>query len=191
MKVSIENLFALALIMLLSTGVEGFQSSHLTKFYIKQKSMTCRISISDTLSKEPSTPNGRLQLIVSGDSVSTALFRSDINKEAVFRRGCALKFTEKNSKKVELTIEGKSKQIMRFIPWLLVLASELNSPQRKPNFQGPTIKISIDDAKWLSYVGDLKGFVSDKEAPVLGDTVLSNTPGTMEAKSMTGTDESV
>ena len=72
----------------------------------------------------------------------------------------------------------------------MVLASDLNSPQRKPNFQGyliylredtknaqysvlptrigPTIKITIDDAKWLPYVGDISGFVSTGASPVLG-----------------------
>lgn len=153
---------------------------------IRTTLLTC--SAKDVLAKEPIEINARLQLMLGGDSVSTALFRSDLNKEAVFRRGCAVRFTEKSNKSVEVIMEGKTKQIVRFIPWLRVLASELNSTLRKPNFQGPSIKISIDDAKWLTYTGEIKGFVSTGPPPVLGDTPSA---GTMEAKSMTGTDESV
>ena len=87
---------------------------------------------------------------------------------------------------------GKTKQIVRFIPWLNVLASELNSAQRKPNFQGPSIKIDIDDAKWQDFVGDLKGFQSSTGPPKLDDGVsVTDGQATMDSQSMAGTDESV
>ena len=90
-------------------------------------------------------------------------------------------------------ITGKTKQIVRFIPWLNVLASEMNSAQRKPNFQGPSIKINIDDAKWQDFIGDLKGFQSSTGPPKLDVENKSVTEGqaTIDSQSMAGTDESV
>ena len=73
-----------------------------------------------------------------------------------------------------------------------VLASEMNSPKRKPNFQGPSIKINIDDASWQEFVGDLKGFKSSTGPPKLDNGVsITDGDATMDSQSMAGTDESV
>ena len=91
-----------------------------------------------------------------------------------------------------LRLIGKTKQIVRFIPWLNVLASEMNSPKRKPNFQGPSIKIDIDEASWQDFKGDIKGFQSSTGPPKLGDgTSVSDGEATMDSQAMAGTDESV
>jgi len=62
--------------------------------------------------------------------------------------------------------------------------------KRKPNFQGPLITINISSLEWQPFVGDLDGFSTSDSAPQLG-SAGDDTDGTMEAKNMAGTDESV
>ena len=60
---------------------------------------------------------------------------------------------------------------------------------RKPSFQGPPLILTILQHDWEAFVGDITGFVSTEEAPMLVSGAVDSTR--MEAKSMLGTDESV
>ena len=150
---------------------------------------------------DPTAEKARLALTLAGPSISTALFRAELKKELVFFRGCRAYFTPVSSDKSNLICEGKTVQIVKFLDWLNTLALEVN--QRKQNFQGPNLVAQIISMSWEEYKGDLApGFVSNSTPPSLDpnrgeadpwtEAIIDQTDGAqIEAKSMTGTDESV
>jgi hypothetical protein len=72
--------------------------------------------------------------------------------------------------------------------WIGVLCSDLI--YRKVSFQGPQLVIQLISQRWDPYSGTIpRGFLASKEAPLLSEAVAVENK--MEAKSMTGTDESV
>lgn len=137
------------------------------------------------------TEKSRLRLVVSGkpESLESALFRAELKKELTFFRGCAgLCSLNKATQKLEIIGEGKTKQLTRFLDWLTTLTTELVT--RKPNFQGPALKIAIESVLWQPFEGSLEGFTTSDEAPLLSAETPINA-AKMEAKNMAGTDESV
>lgn len=66
---------------------------------------------------------------------------------------------------------------------------EVDISLRKPSFQGPRFMINVVDEVWDSFDGKMKGFQSTDEAPSLPQGATDS--NSMEAKNMTGTDESV
>jgi hypothetical protein len=94
----------------------------------------------------PTEEKARLSLTISGKSLPSALFRSELKKEAVFFRGCAVSFAlnSKSSPPVaDIEAEGKTQQLVRFLTWCNYLASDIAT--RKPNFQGPAVIISSNN----------------------------------------------
>lgn len=138
----------------------------------------------------PSNEKSRLLLLLSGQSVHSAIFRAELKKELTFFRGCSGIFNTQVSGDQqigEIVAEGKTKQLARFVDWCKAMASPLST--RKPNFQGPPIVIAIDEMSWKDFKGDISGFLATDEPPELN--VGAKVDGEMEAMSMTGTDESV
>lgn len=104
----------------------------------------------------PTDEKSRLELVCTGKSIDSPLFRAELKKELNFFRGCAGKYDLNPSTNVlEVVGEGKTKQLIRFLEWMKSMTTELNT--RKPSFQGPAIMIKIDKAKWTTFQGDLKG----------------------------------
>lgn len=99
----------------------------------------------------PTTPNSRLRVSISGPSITSALFRAELKKELCFFRGCRASFvTPDNLSGVsELTCEGRTTQISRFLVWLEALSVEVAN--RKANFQGPSLVAYIDKLAWEEY----------------------------------------
>ena len=146
------------------------------------------LHLNNVLTDIPNTEKSRLSLICVGKSIDSALFRAELKKELTFFRGCSGIYNlNPNTKILEIVGEGKTKQLSRFLEWMNSLTTELVT--RKPNFQGPSIIIKIEKVKWTEYEGTLKGFLATEEAPQLSEN--SQDPSKIEAKSMTGTDESV
>ena len=135
-----------------------------------------------------SNPNNRVVIRLNGPNVNNALFRASLKKELTFFRGCSALYKEIALEKSEIIAEGKTEQLNRFLDWLASLGTDLSS--RKPNFQGPTLVVHIENVEWKEYKGDLKGFNANSEAPQIRPEVI-NPDCTLEAKSMLGTDESV
>ena len=137
----------------------------------------------------PSTDKARVRLVIEGPSVNNPVFRAELKKELTFFRGCKGKHIVQrgNANKAEIIGEGKTSALVKFLDWM----SEFKEgAKRKPNFQGPLITINISSLEWQPFVGDLDGFSTSDSAPQLG-SAGDDTDGTMEAKNMAGTDESV
>ena len=109
-----------------------------------------------------------------------ALFRAEVKKELTFFRGCPAIFSNRNENISEITTEGKTTQIVKFVKWLNALGSEETLKWeaeismssilfhltiiifhltyfylfRKPNFQGPRLDVSIEDTKFMDFVGE-------------------------------------
>jgi len=152
---------------------------------IKQRDHILKMSTSPP--PPPATEKARLRLIIQGDSVNNPVFRAELKKELTFFRGCKGKHSVQkgNDKKAEIIGEGKTAALVKFLDWM----SEFKEgAKRKPSFQGPIITINISSLEWQPFVGDLDGFSTTSDAPQLQST---DTEGTIEAKNMTGTDESV
>eukprot|EP01035_Chromulina_nebulosa_P020010 gene20010-25984_t len=136
----------------------------------------------------PTTEKSRVNVIISGQSVGNALFRAEVKKELTFYRGCSATFKHSlGSGFAELTAEGKTIQLSKFIDWLKAL--ELDLSQRKAVFTGPSIVIKLFKIEWSDYLGEIKGFTATEEAPQL--STGSKDEKQIEAKNMMGTDESV
>ena len=134
----------------------------------------------------------KLKLVISGPSIGNALFRAELKKELTFFRGCAAQFLLKDDESsATLLAEGKRAQLERFLnSWVAVLCSDVTT--RKPSFQGPALVIAVQEKEWLAFDGSIgKGFSASKEAPILAGAAIAPAERSMEAKSMTGTDESV
>jgi len=54
-----------------------------------------------------------------------------------------------------------------------------------------TYIVYIKSAEWLDFQGDLRGFQAAADAPILYSQLVDDGISVIEAKSMTGTDESV
>ena len=140
-----------------------------------------------TSSTPPNTEKARLRLLIEGDSVNNPVFRAELKKELTFFRGCKGKHSVQkgNSKNAEIIGEGKTSALLKFLDWMNEFREDA---KRKPNFQGPLIKISIKAIEWGKFVGDLEGFTTNEFVSLDSN---SNTEDTVEAKNMAGTDESV
>lgn len=191
--------------MLLSCAV-GFHHNTFFKTSLGQQA-NIRTSQATALSLSTQSPDtattaaikSRLKLSVTGPSVGNALFRAELKKELVFFRGCGATFHHEGSanggiERVDIVCEGKTAQLKRFMEWLNVLGTELNT--RKPSFQGPAMIVKVTSTEWTDFVGDISGFEATScntectdEPPVLFEGAQD--VKTLEAKSMTGTDESV
>lgn len=147
-----------------------------------------------TISSELTTnrpEKSRLRLLVDGPHATNALFRAELKKELTFFRGCAASFTEITPTSALIIAEGKTRQLDKFIDWVKLYSTPLT--QRKPNFQGPSMTIYIADTQWESFSGNMRGFSSSSDAPELGalEGAQLEGDGRMDARAMTGTDESV
>jgi hypothetical protein len=109
------------------------------------------IKLSAATAEVPTSPNSRLRVTISGPSITSALFRAELKKELCFFRGCRASFvTPDNLTGVsELTCEGRTTQISRFLVWLEALSVEVAN--RKANFQGPSLVAYIDKMAWEDY----------------------------------------
>jgi len=138
-------------------------------------------------SAPPNTDKARIRLVIEGDSVNNPVFRAELKKELTFFRGCKGKHSVQkgNTKQAEIIGEGKTSALLKFLDWMNEFREDA---KRKPNFQGPLIKINIKRIEWDNFVGDLDGFTTN-EFVSLDNNV--NIEGTVEAKNMAGTDESV
>ena len=132
----------------------------------------------------PESDVARISLILSGSSIKTALFRSDVKKNLVFFRGCGSTYEELENDLIEIIGEGKTSQLQKFVTWCNDLSSEENL--KKSSFQSPKHDVKLVKATWLPFVGNLKGFTTRNEAPAL-DTATNE----VDITAMTGTDESV
>lgn len=131
-------------------------SFHVNK--VSWKSLTLRMSDSATtaLGNLPTTEKARLSLICTGKSIDSAIFRAELKKELTFFRGCSgIYALNPKSNTLEVIGEGKTKQLGRFLDWMVSLTTDIAT--RKPNFQGPSIIIKIDKAKWNDFEGTIKG----------------------------------
>lgn len=109
------------------------------------------IKLNAASAEVPTAPNSRLRVTISGPSITSALFRAELKKELCFFRGCRASFvTPDNLSGVsELTCEGRTTQISRFLVWLEALSVEVAN--RKANFQGPSLVAYIDKMAWEEY----------------------------------------
>jgi hypothetical protein len=109
------------------------------------------IKLNAATAEVPTSPNSRLRVTISGPSITSALFRAELKKELCFFRGCRASFvTPDNLTGVsELTCEGRTTQISRFLVWLEALSVEVAN--RKANFQGPSLVAYIDKMAWEDY----------------------------------------
>lgn len=114
-------------------------------------------------SSAPSTEKARLQLSLTGPHASHQLFRAELKKELTFFRGCDALFYEIDATASVIIAEGKTKSLEKFVSWVQVYGTELRL--RKPNFQGPSLMIFIENIVWSPFVGDLEGFTVNQGAP--------------------------
>lgn len=141
---------------------------------------------------ESEAEKARLNIIVNGPHATNALFRAELKKELTFFRGCGASFTETAADSAVIIAEGKKVQLEKFLAWLQFYGTEL--VQRKPSFQSPSLTVHIKEMNWQPFGGDLKGFISANAVPDLSSLASGDSPaaeGRMDARSMTGTDESV
>ena len=157
-------------------------------FLKRQSYKLCSVKQPYVIPAAPSKVTSKVVILLKGPNVNNALFRASLKKELTFYRGCAAVYKELSAESSEITAEGKTEQLVRFFDWLSTLGTELS--KRKPNFQGPTLVINIEKVQWKDYTGNLKGFSANVDAPQISPEVTES-DGTLEAKSMTGTDESV
>lgn len=108
----------------------------------------------------PTTVNSRLKVTISGPSISSALFRAELKKELCFFRGCRALFSAPDnlSGLSELTCEGRTTQIVRFLTWLEQLSTDVS--ERKANFQGPSLVAYIDKICWEEYTVWISIYIS-------------------------------
>jgi len=132
-------------------------------------------------------------LQIKGDTVNNALFRAELKKELTFFRGCSAVHIQNGADTAEVVTEGKTKKLASFLEWLSALS--LSVSQRRPSFQGPSLVVYIQTAEWLDFKGDLRGFQAVADVPILysrqESQLVDDGVSVIEAKSMTGTDESV
>ena len=130
----------------------------------------------------------RLEVKLTGPSVTTALFRAELKKELVFFRGCRGYFAGGADGAATVIAEGRTKQIARFVEWLDALKADVS--ERKANFQGPSLVAYVQSLEWMDAKDDLPaGFTCAEEPPALSTTSLSSDEEG-EGK-MVGSDESV
>lgn len=122
-----------------------------THYSAKSFHANSSIKLNAASSEVPTAPNSRLRVTISGPSITSALFRAELKKELCFFRGCRASFvTPDNLSGVsELTCEGRTTQISRFLVWLEALSVEVAN--RKANFQGPSLVAYIDKMAWEEY----------------------------------------
>jgi len=135
----------------------------------------------------------RLEVTLTGPSVTTALFRAELKKELVFFRGCRAFFALSGGDGTAMVVaEGKTKQITRFVEWLEQL--KVDQSERKANFQGPSLVAYVQSLQWMPAKGDLPaGFTSAEEPPALS-TATAPSGGAEDEEGegrMAGSDESV
>lgn len=101
----------------------------------------------------PTAISSRLKVTISGPSITSALFRSELKKELVFNRGCKALFycNPELTNVCDVTCEGKTVQISRFLVWLEKLS--IDSSLRKASFQGPNLVAYIDKLSWEEFQG--------------------------------------
>jgi hypothetical protein len=101
----------------------------------------------------PTAITSRLKVTISGPSITSAQFRSELKKELVFNRGCkALFYCDPSLTNIcDVTCEGKTIQISRFLVWLEKLSIDVSL--RKASFQGPNLIAYIDKITWSEFEG--------------------------------------
>ena len=133
-------------------------SFHVNVF--SRKSLILGMSDATTaLRNIPTTEKARLSLICTGKSIDSAIFRAELKKELTFFRGCSgIYALNPKTNILEVIGEGKTKQLGRFLDWMVSLTTDIAT--RKPNFQGPSIIIKIDKVKLTDFEGTIKGAFS-------------------------------
>jgi acylphosphatase len=134
----------------------------------------------------PVDEKAKMLLTVSGKSVDSALFRAELKKELTFFRSCHGIYNIFGEDKATIVAEGKTKQLEKFIKWLNLLTKKFE--ERTPTFVGPPIVIQIEEVKWESFSGSLKGFTMSNEPPVIANAAAEG-EDMIEARNMMGTDE--
>ena len=168
----------------------NFVHSFVSRPFTVNRRMSASTSLKMGPSDVPTTEKAGIKLVISGPGISTPIFRSDLKKELVFFRGCAAIFSlEHGGKNAVIECEGKTVQIQRFLNWLNALSEPME--KRKPNFQGPTIIVKVDSIAWKLHTGKLSGFIAGDAPSLVSESSPDLKDGIIEAKSMTGTDESV
>lgn len=102
--------FLLVICLVLSLQVQAFHVRPLLQTRINlSKSLLSSLAsnVESVFTNPPDEEKSRLRLVLSGDNVCSALFRSDLTRTVVFGRGCAVMFKETKKTEAEVIVEGR------------------------------------------------------------------------------------
>jgi hypothetical protein len=182
--------FALCSLCCFFMTVYGFspRSTHMVSTHL-QMLVDSAMNLDQFVQQTPAEDKCRVVFKLKGTSLASALFRAELKKELTMFRGCPARFELYSSQKEAAIIaEGRTTPLKRFADdWLRTIT--LPASERKASFQGPLLEVQVTSAKWEPFKSELKGFAATVDPPPL-DSAKSS-PGTLDASTMAGTDESV